>query len=348
MTNPTPSLAPCPFCGENPTLVNDNGPWLVECVTCRAASGRAPYEAKAAKLWNRRALPAPTGAPDLDAAEGLFRTKNDPSREDEIGLALCAEIRRLRSPSPGAGAADLRDRIAKIICKESLDADAEKSWFSWCESDRNYYRAQADEILAALSSLPPQPAAPAPDLDADWFADREMGPVGVDRDLWRSLHDLCRMVRSTTGESIRSHLEAYLSGAYDDFGAGVRLHDRGPVAPLPAPGVDGDNYPEDFRAFLVDGGWANVPQDKVIFAYAAYLWAQRRASTPGAPALPRVYEVWSDDGCEAWESHGLYARREDAMTAMIAAMDACEDKGMRFRVKERDLNEPSQPQPKGE
>jgi hypothetical protein len=54
-------LLPCPFCGENPTMTLDGGPYLVECPSCRAASGTAPYPAKAAKFWNRRSRPEDQG-----------------------------------------------------------------------------------------------------------------------------------------------------------------------------------------------------------------------------------------------------------------------------------------------
>ncbi len=45
----------------------DSGPNLVECARCRAASGRAPYKAKAAKFWNRRPTP-PAPSPGLPGA----------------------------------------------------------------------------------------------------------------------------------------------------------------------------------------------------------------------------------------------------------------------------------------
>lgn len=61
------------------------------------------------------------------------------------------------------------------------------------------------------------------DLDPHWMADREMGPVGINRDLWRSLHDLCRIVRTTTGESVYSALTAFLAGSIDDFGLKINL-----------------------------------------------------------------------------------------------------------------------------
>lgn len=74
------------------------------------------------------------------------------------------------------------------------------------------------------------PASPPLDLDPKWPEDREAPPRGIHRDLWRSLHDLCRIVRSTSGESIRSHLEAYLAGSFDEFGAKVEqaFSDRPP------------------------------------------------------------------------------------------------------------------------
>jgi Lar family restriction alleviation protein len=49
-------LLPCPFCGGNAVLFDDNGPFLVECETCRAASGRSPYPNKAIAAWNSRAM----------------------------------------------------------------------------------------------------------------------------------------------------------------------------------------------------------------------------------------------------------------------------------------------------
>lgn len=79
------------------------------------------------------------------------------------------------------------------------------------------------------------PAATAP-LDPDWTVDRESPPPGINGDLWRSLHDLCRIVRSTSGESILTTLTAYLDGSLDD--SGLKLNLAHPVPAPPAVPVD--------------------------------------------------------------------------------------------------------------
>jgi hypothetical protein len=53
------------------------------------------------------------------------------------------------------------------------------------------------------------------------------------------------------------------------------------------------------------------------------------------PAEGAVYEVWGGDGCESYASHGLYAKREDAVAACLKARDKNTDPGYKIEVLER-------------
>jgi hypothetical protein len=156
------------------------------------------------------------------------------------------------TPAPLAPSAGLAiDRLNSILirCREG---DRRSDWLP-------IIAQLAEEARAALST-PPVPAdleavnlelrrrlvivekqladalktPPVPALDRNWMEDRERPPRGIDLDLWRSLHDLCRIVRSTTGETINSTVREYLAGCFDEFGAKLREKFTD-IAPVPAP-----------------------------------------------------------------------------------------------------------------
>lgn len=114
--------------------------------------------------------------------------------------------------------------------------------------------SQLIQEINRLRARPPSPAVPTP--DPNWQAEREMGPIAINRDLWRSLHDLCRIVRSTSGESIHSILTAYLAGSFDDFGLKVNL-----AHPMMPPPAGPDTLTEKELDFLDKGAGLCGPTD---------------------------------------------------------------------------------------
>lgn len=60
---PTDALAPCPFCGGSPDLIDQQGIAWVTCAQCAADGPTADDGTLATERWNRRAQPAPAASP---------------------------------------------------------------------------------------------------------------------------------------------------------------------------------------------------------------------------------------------------------------------------------------------
>lgn len=120
-------LKPCPFCGERAALVADNGPYLVECVECRAAGPRAPYPKKAAEFWNRRSTPVITVHASADLKPETVKALA------AAGEAVVKAIRegKIKAPTPQAATPDPRPmpsedllRYMRKIPKAGAEAQA--------------------------------------------------------------------------------------------------------------------------------------------------------------------------------------------------------------------------------
>jgi hypothetical protein len=142
---PGEKLLPCPFCGCLPKMVCDNGPFLVECPSCRAAGGRAPYEGKAAKFWNRRSESVSLSEPSQSSHEdSIMHTK---------GVKPIHEVGSEASPF-NTGAANTCPK-----CNGPMYHEMGQKWCEQCD-------VKAFEMDPHFSTTPPR-EAPAPTTQDD-------------------------------------------------------------------------------------------------------------------------------------------------------------------------------------